>query len=205
LAERLGPDALIRMLGLWLEQESLVRDAANRELAVEVAALRLARWPTVQRLEQLLTGDTKIPTPATGSPASGQSTPTTGGRDGPPPTAGGRLARTLWEDHPRLAGAVENARVDVEGSEVVLRFAGSAEPLARFLSSDTARSELTTACQAVFGPDVVVRIDGGEPMDQDLNASELLEKEARDDPQVQMARRVLGGEIVAVRPDRGHQ
>jgi len=88
---------------------------------------------------------------------------------------------------------------------VVLRFAGSAEPLVRFLSSDSARSELTTACRAVFGPDVVVRIDGGARTDRDLNASELLEKEALDDPQVEMALRILGGEIVAVRPDRGHQ
>jgi len=205
LAERLGPDALIRMLGLWLEQESLVRDAANRELAVEVAALRLARWPTVRRLEQLLAGDPEIPTPVGGSPASEQSTPATGGRDGAPPTAGGRLALSLWEDHPRLAGAVENARVDVEGSEVVLRFAGSAEPLVKFLSSDSARSELTTACRAVFGPEMVVRINGGDAAAEDVNASELLEREARDDPQVRLARRILGGEIVAVWPDRGHE
>ncbi|NOZ79361.1 MAG: DNA polymerase III subunit gamma/tau [Acidobacteria bacterium] len=50
----LGVEALIRMLGLWVEQEPLLREASNRELALEVACLRLSRWPAVQRIEALL-------------------------------------------------------------------------------------------------------------------------------------------------------
>jgi DNA polymerase-3 subunit gamma/tau len=56
LAEKVGSDALGRMLGLWLEQEGLVRGAGNRELALEVASLRLARWPSVQQVEEWLAG-----------------------------------------------------------------------------------------------------------------------------------------------------
>jgi hypothetical protein len=56
IAETRGADPLSRMLGLWLEQEALVRGAANRELALEVASLRLARWPAVQRVEEWLAG-----------------------------------------------------------------------------------------------------------------------------------------------------
>ena len=56
VAESRGADPLSRMLGLWLEQEALVRGAANRELALEVASLRLARWPSVQRVEEWLAG-----------------------------------------------------------------------------------------------------------------------------------------------------
>jgi DNA polymerase-3 subunit gamma/tau len=54
VAESLGGDPLGRMLGLWVEHETLVRGAANRELALEVASLRLARWPSVRRVEEWL-------------------------------------------------------------------------------------------------------------------------------------------------------
>ena len=54
-----GVDAggLTRMLGLWLEQQSLIRDGINRELGLEVACLRLSRWPTVRAVEALLAGE----------------------------------------------------------------------------------------------------------------------------------------------------
>ena len=42
-AETFGPDPLSRMLGLWLDQEILVRGAANRELALE-AGMAALHW-----------------------------------------------------------------------------------------------------------------------------------------------------------------
>ncbi len=51
VAARLDTSALTRMLGLWVEQEPVVRQASNRDLALEVACLRLARWPSVRRVE----------------------------------------------------------------------------------------------------------------------------------------------------------
>ncbi|MCG6949726.1 MAG: DNA polymerase III subunit gamma/tau [Acidobacteria bacterium] len=56
LADGLGENALGRMLGLWLDHEALLRGAGNREVALEVACLRLARWPSVRRVEDWLGG-----------------------------------------------------------------------------------------------------------------------------------------------------
>jgi DNA polymerase-3 subunit gamma/tau len=56
LAGTIGAEPLGRMLGLWLDQEGMVRGATNRELAIEVASLRLARWQSVRRVEDWLAG-----------------------------------------------------------------------------------------------------------------------------------------------------
>ncbi|MEJ2582142.1 MAG: hypothetical protein P8127_11005, partial [Acidobacteriota bacterium] len=55
-ADGLGENALGRMLGLWLDHEALLRGTGNREIALEVACLRLARWPSVRRVEDWLAG-----------------------------------------------------------------------------------------------------------------------------------------------------
>lgn len=93
ISEAFGADALSRMLGLWLEQETIVRQAGNRELALEVSALRLARWPSVQRVEGWLAGaeevappspkahPTQTPPAAMPSDAGGGSAPPTPGDD----------------------------------------------------------------------------------------------------------------------------
>jgi DNA polymerase-3 subunit gamma/tau len=70
LADSLGADALGRMLGLWVEQESLLRDAGHRELALEVASLRLSRWPVVRRVEAWLEGSGNLAPPAASGPGS---------------------------------------------------------------------------------------------------------------------------------------
>jgi DNA polymerase-3 subunit gamma/tau len=205
LAASLGANALGRMLGLWLEQESLMRESSNRELAVEVAALRLSRWPSVQRLERLLAGDEPVPPPETTIPSAGSAQPPpdggsgTAGEPGSPP--GERLTRALWRDQPRLASAVESAEVTVDDSTVVLRFGRDAEPLARFVRTEAWES-ITAACRAIFGAsrDVSVEVTGakaGGGSEADLG------REAGDDPQLKLALRVLGGEVVAVRDDRG--
>jgi DNA polymerase-3 subunit gamma/tau len=95
VAETFVPDSLGRMLGLWLEQEVLVRGAANRELALEVAALRLARWPSVQRVEEWLANNSSIesgPGPA-GSPSSTGSTESSRGSPATPSGASGAETR----------------------------------------------------------------------------------------------------------------
>ncbi len=61
---------LTRMLGLWLEQQGLIREGINRELGLEVACLRLSRWPSIRAVEALLAGETPPSVP--GPPASGQ-------------------------------------------------------------------------------------------------------------------------------------
>jgi DNA polymerase-3 subunit gamma/tau len=136
LAEAIGADALSRMLGLWLEQEPLLRETANRELAVEVAALRLSRWPTVQRLEQLLIDGT---TPAQVQVSSVPSSQ--------PPTV------------------AEHGDSSPAGP--------TPQPSSSSESSDR----------------------------QSTESAEIADR-AAEDPQLQLAQQVLGGEIVGVRPDR---
>ena len=85
----IGGDGLGRMLGLWIEQEAMVRGAANRELALEVASLRLARWPSVRRVEEWLAGTVEPghgpldSSSGSGAPRSSQSSPATSGGAAP--------------------------------------------------------------------------------------------------------------------------
>lgn len=142
LADRFGADALSRMLGLWLEHEMLVREAGNRELALEVASLRLARWPSVQRVEQWLAGD-------------GEMGSATGGGFGP-------------------AGSPPPERQrSVPGS------------------GSTGTQSSASAEQ---------RDDRNGPADNQTFQRSLAEKAAAD-PGVMLATRVLGGDVVMVRPD----
>ncbi|MEJ2188846.1 MAG: DNA polymerase III subunit gamma/tau [Acidobacteriota bacterium] len=137
LAEQLGEDALGRMLGLWIEHEPLLREAGNRELALEVAALRLARWPAVRRVEEWLAGAGEL-APPTASP---------GGRRGGPPASSG----------------------------------GSSPPQS---STDNGG-----------------RQEAAEVAPSTVDRGAILEEEARSDPGVVLATRILGGDVVAVRGD----
>jgi len=115
VAESHGVDGLIRMLGLWLEQEALVRGAANRELALEVASLRLARWPSVQRVEEWLAGTGPVdsgPGPS-GSPSSDGPT-----KSSPDPTAapGGASSAERQEDEHAAEVAEEDPSLAEEAS-----------------------------------------------------------------------------------------
>ncbi len=199
VARGLGAVALGRMLGLWLEQAGLMRDAVNRELALEVAALRLARWPAVQRLEALLAADPGVaadppavsPPKAPAAPAAGDPPPAGGSSSAADP--GSRLAEALWSERPRLAGAVEASEVRVEQRHLVLRFAAAELALARHAESERTRLEAAVRHHLPGLEGVRIEVeavtDGG------------LERVVADDPQVQLALEVLGGEVVAIRPD----
>jgi DNA polymerase III gamma/tau subunit len=141
VAAAIGLGGLTRMLGLWLEQEGLLRDAQNRELALEVACLRLSRWPAVQQLEAVLAGGEIEPVQAPPAPSQRRS----------------RQARA----RPSAAAPSQRERDP----------AAAAEP----------------------------REQAAAP--QPSADSELLEREVRDDPQLAMVRRVLGGEVVSFRRD----
>jgi DNA polymerase-3 subunit gamma/tau len=198
-----GADAVSRMLGLWVEHEPLLRDSANRELALEVASLRLARWPSIRRLEEMLAGGGEIPD---GSPARGgsQQQPPPPGESGPaPPTdPGARLASALWQGHPRLASVVERAQVTVADGEAVLRFGSDAAALAEFARSDELRQPLAAACRETLGTTGEVRFEVEGESAADGDAPSALAREADDDPELKLAQKVLGGQVVAVRPDR---
>ena len=97
IVESRGADPLSRMLGLWLEQEALVRGAANRELALEVASMRLARWPSVQRVEEWLAGAGPVDSGPGPSSSPSSAEPTKSSPD-PAPAPGGASAAEAQED-----------------------------------------------------------------------------------------------------------
>ncbi len=152
LADEVGTDGLARMLGLWLDHGLVMRDSGNRELALEVIAMRLARWPSVRAVEDWLRGAERSlpagPAPSTSTPP----TASTGGQaGGSPPASGGNAAS---------AAAISATEVGAD-------------------DDDGPPKEM-----AVIDPRVAA-----------------LEEEARTDPGVMMVQKVLGGDVVAVRPD----
>ncbi len=177
ISDGCGADALTRMLGLWLEHDLLVKDAGNRELALEVAAMRLARWPAVQQLESWLAGG-KVPSPTGGAGPVAGSTPGTGGNagstQGTPPKSGSspRAAAAATKPRPKSTAPVDETESELSGkvdSEHEHESDHREEP----------------AKDAVTAP---------VPAD-DLMAT------AKADPGVLLATRILGGDVVAVRPD----
>lgn len=161
IAKSCGADALSRMLGLWLEHEHLVKEANNRELALEVAAIRLARWPAVRRLETWLAGGEVAPPPGGAGPTAG-STSNAGGGGGSArgPSASSRPAET----------------------------APNAEP-----SSPAAEAAATESEEHVE--------KGQEDASPEAAGTEDLLAVAEADAGVVLAKRILGGDVVAVRPD----
>lgn len=156
ISEASGADSLTRMLGLWLEHELLIKDCSNRELALEVAAMRLARWPAVRQLESWLNGSGGVPAPGEPAPTTG-STPIVGGGPSPPP------------DTPPAA-----------------RSAAKRSPAA-------ARPQRAAAAEA-RDPELRPKPAPAVTLDD-------LETEAKADPGVILATRILGGDVVAVSPD----
>jgi hypothetical protein len=177
----------------------MLREAANRELALEVAALRLARWPSIKRVERWLAGGQGPPTG--GDPPSPTATGTRGG--GPPPAAArpATVAEALWADHPRLAGAIEAAHLTRDGETLTVVFTADAQALAKYVDSEAIRPTLESACKAVYPGTVEVRVEAGQ--DQAGASMSGLLAEVENDPGVALARSIIGGEIVGVRPDNG--
>ncbi len=157
LADEIGSDGLGRMLGLWLEHGRMLDDSANRELALEVAMLRMARWPAVRAVESWLSG-------------TGGSQPLAGpqGDPSPPP------ARSQGGP-----GAASDAK------------AAARETAEQLLSGAAGKPALEV-------PPEGASLDDERERERRLKA---LAEEARSDPAVSLATRVLGGEVIAVRPD----
>ena len=144
VAETFGADPLGRMLGLWLEQEVLVRGAANRELALEVASLRLARWPSVRRVEDWLAG-----TGAAGS----DSGPGPGPADPPPTTERTESSQgpVSSKGNPSVAKSQEEPEEEAAGTK------GEGSTLAQEANSDPG---VILATRVLGGEVVAVRSDG---------------------------------------------
>ena len=158
-AERVGVPLLVRAVRLALEQRGLVAVADRPALAVAVACGRLALWPRLIRVEELLAGSgvkPEAPAPA-GPPRGGGGTraatpparteaPESGGSD---PRA--RLAAALDDAGSHLlAGRVRRARVSVGDGAVRLAFPGAPNGTVR--SALEAADELAVAAVAAGLP-----------------------------------------------------
>ena len=213
LAGRTTVDGWTRLLGLWLELEPVVRSAAHRELALEVALLRLSRWPSVRRIEALLAG---AEDGGQSPPASGGAGPRTaaGGAGGPrprarrggggpdagaaPATDGGlaeALADALWDaGQRRAAGAIRAAEVTLDGSTVRVRFPEGRGAAASTL--EPVRDAVLEAARELWGATSLDLAAGGE-----AGGGPSPRRQAETDPGVAAAVRILGGTIESVRPD----
>jgi DNA polymerase-3 subunit gamma/tau len=152
LAEAVGADGLGRMLGLWLDHGLAMKDAANRELALEVVVLRMARWPAVRAVEEWLAG-------------SGDTVLAPGGGGSSPPSAA----------------------QGPDSSPPVPETPPGAPPSSAASDGDSNDAELPIAA--------------AEPEPEAERQRQALAEEAKSDPGVVLATRVLGGDVVAVRPD----
>jgi len=148
LAETLGADAVGRMLGLWVEQEPLVGAAANRDLALEVAAVRLARWPAVQQVEAWLAGTGQVPSAGAGAPPPA-SAASSGGVPGP--TSGTAPSSSSSPRRTRPAAPPDVAPADTASPEPPSEPADAAAALAESAKDDPG----VVLATRVFGGDVV--------------------------------------------------
>ncbi len=204
----LGIDALIRMLGLWVEQEALLREAANRELALEVACLRMSRWPAVQRIEALLAGES-------GPPAAGERGRPGGSRQSAPPgpaaesahppgSPGRALSDVLWQRHPRIAAVIDAASIKLEGDTLHIDLDPEAAKLGNVLRAGQARTVLEAAAHELFEgcSRVIVQPDvEGASGGKDGELREL----TGADRGVASFLRIIGGEIVQVTTDHAEE
>jgi len=197
LASSLGVTALTRMAGLWLENESLLKMAENRELALDVACLRLSRWPAVKKLEALL-ADQGPSGSSSGRPGTGggRREPSRSGRQADSP--GEKFSSALWDQGARrLAGIVEAADVSLEDGVLSLVFPSGASRLA-LLAEGEDFSRLQECCHGLFGGEVSLRIRRDEAAEGEAGKREALRRRVMEDPTVEVALKVFGGEISSV-------
>jgi DNA polymerase-3 subunit gamma/tau len=170
---------LTRMVGLWLEHETLLRNAANRELALEVACLRLSRWPAVREIESLI---------ADRSPGGAEPGPGPGSRRPAGATGSSRTSAAAPVRRPPATTATPRR---------------AAEPAAPSTATTPEAPLVSEAPEAVEsapsdGAPTPVADAPDRPDGDDATTPEAM---ADADPGLALAIQVLGGELVSIRPD----
>ncbi|MEP0775580.1 MAG: DNA polymerase III subunit gamma/tau [Acidobacteriota bacterium] len=144
-----GQLRLVRLLGQLVEHRRLITEADQSRLAVAVALGRLALWPRVRRIEELLAG---------GAQAVAAGVPASDGQVAAPrlsPEAGGapgdlrrRLAAALDEAgaHLLAAGVVSASAARVEGGVLYLSYPSAAA--ANGQAAQEGLAELAAAARA---------------------------------------------------------
>jgi DNA polymerase III subunit gamma/tau len=195
--EAAGIPLLVRALKIAVEQRGVVAVADRPGLAVAVSCARLALWPRLVRVEELLAGTEPreaSPGVAPAAPAAGSArrSPVAhdgGGDDGPR----GRLAAALDKAGAHLlAGRVRRAQVTVDAEVLRLAFPGA--PPGTVRSAQEERETLAAAAGAAGLP-VRVEVEGGN--DADAGAQGLRQR-VESDEAVKRVLDVFGGRIERV-------
>ncbi len=84
---------------------------------------------------------------------------------------------------------------------MTLAFAADAQALAKYAGSDAVRPALESACSVVFPGTSEIRVAVEAGQDETGATENGLTAEAENDPGIVLARSIIGGEIVRVRPD----
>jgi len=119
-AQAAGPLRLVRLLGQLLEQRRLITDAEVSSVAVAVAMARLALWPRVRQVEELLAGNAaSVPDGGRASELRAAATPAPRQPRGSPGAA--------EDPRRRLAAALDDAGAHLLAAGVVAASAARME------------------------------------------------------------------------------
>lgn len=198
-AQAAGELRLVRVLGQLLDQRRLLAEAEQSGLAVAVALGRLALWPRVRQIEELLAGASPSLTFSAPRPESGNGLVSTEvpGRTVAPVGEGGDLRRRLaaaLDDagaHLLAAGVVSASAAKVEGGVLHLVFDS---PAAHGAAAREALDELTAAARkAALAESVRVAYKGeGSPP---VSPSEELRRRVEEHEGVRRVLEVFGGHV----------
>lgn len=119
-AEAAGQLRLVRLLGQLVEHRRLIAEADQSRLAVAVALGRLALWPRVRRIEELLAGGAEPPVPA--GPSLDRREPGLA-----PPRRSPELESAPGDLRRRLAAALDDAGAHLLAAGVVSASAARVE------------------------------------------------------------------------------
>lgn len=181
-ASRVGLPNLLRILALAVSGRELVAFAPSPGLGVMVAVGKLALWPRLARVEELLAGSGKpqgvtpsAPVATVGSVA---------------PAVEAFLERVSHELSPTLAARLRrNGELEVAGGELVIRLRAGASSAATAAVQDALpRLE---ALARELGTATRVRVTAAQP-------EPTLEERVAADPRVQAAVKLFGGKLTKV-------
>lgn len=196
-AASLGAPLLLRLLGLAVEQRSLLLGADRPAVAAVVAIGRLALWPRLTRVEALLAGEALPagpPGPAAPRPPFPSRASTAAADEPPPVSTRARLVAALEaEGANALAGRVSRASsVAVVGDTLRLGFRGVPPATVRVLRESI--GQLRAAAELAGLPSLVELEDDSAPEE----GSGSLRQKVEADERVRRAVQVFGGRIESV-------
>ena len=191
VTERFSYTEILRVANLLLRDDETVNRAEHQRLAVEIALLKAATFPSLLAVEEVLGGGgaQKAPEPAarpTRESRPPQRQAKTGGNDKD-------LVSQIKKQRPLIAGYMEAADVQKNGNHITLTFddAFAAETVG------DAKSSIEEIASELYGERVAVNVKmkEAEPPPAGRRAEDK-PAPLRDDPVLRSFQKHLGGELV---------